>query len=308
MGSVQSSAPRKSRNGHCTDEWDAMCYHDASGTVLKFVCPSTHDLLLDCGHNDYFSTAPPAGSYVKTHWNSANNIFQADDLPPANDAFAHALPVTAGAGTYVGSTLKAGHETAEPALPAVQKPGAHSIWYRMKATGAKTLLVDTQGSSFDTVVGVYKGSSLGSLALVGSNDDAAGGKTYSRVEVPTTANTTYWIRVDGKAGRRGEVIVHAGFGDAVPTITSVSPQQARPGTTRITIHGTNLTGQFNITVDGFEIDFNSLQFATGAISFKVGATTFDPDPVHYTAGMTGPVEFSNDDGVAVSDANVKLTA
>ena len=92
MGAVQSSAPRHSKAGHCTDEWDAMCYHDATGTVLKFTCPVTHDQLLDCHHDDYFSTAPPAGSYLKTHWDSANNIFQVGTLAPANDKFVQNAP------------------------------------------------------------------------------------------------------------------------------------------------------------------------------------------------------------------------
>jgi hypothetical protein len=309
MGSVQSNAPRHSQNGHCTDEWDAMCYHDAPGTKLKFTCPVTHDQLLDCGHNDYFSTAPPAGSYLRTHWNSANNVFEADNLAPANDDWVHALPIAAGPGSYVGSTLRAAHEAAEPALPAVQKSASHSIWYRMKSPRAASLTVDTQGSSFDTVLGVYRGASVGSLTLVGSNDNAKAGKSSSRITVPTAANTTYWIRVDGKAGHRGEVVLHGGFG-SVPTITSVSPQQARPGTTTITLHGTNLdTGPFNITVDGFEMDPTTLGFPdSGTMTFKVAPNTNDPDTVHYTAGMSGPVIFTNDAGIAISDASVKLTA
>jgi hypothetical protein len=314
MGSVQSNAPRHSQNGHCTDEWDAMCYHDAPGTTLKFTCPVTHDQLLDCHHDDYFSTAPPAGSYLRTHWNSADNVFQVDDLPPANDDWAHALPISAGPGSYVGNTLDATHETAEPALPAVQKAAAHSIWYRMKAPHASSLSVDTQGSSFDTVLGVYRGATLGSLVLVGSNDNAKTGKTYSRVTVAATANTTYWIRVDGKAGHRGEVILHGGFGPSVPVINSVTPQQAKPGTTKITVHGSNLfvSGMsYNVTVDGFEIDFGSVDYGNfdgTTLAFKVEANSNDPDTVHYTPGMSGPVVFTNEDGIAISDASVKLTA
>ncbi|GAA1544155.1 RICIN domain-containing protein [Kribbella lupini] len=68
FGAVQSSAPHY--NGHCTDEWDLMCY--GSGTTV--VCPEKDsDRLLDCNKDDYFSTNPPAGSYLATHWNVANS-------------------------------------------------------------------------------------------------------------------------------------------------------------------------------------------------------------------------------------------
>jgi hypothetical protein len=313
MGSVQSSAPRHSQNGHCTDEWDAMCYHDGSGTHLAFPCPATHDVLLDCRHDDYFSTKPPVGSYLKKHWNTADNIFLVDDRVPANDAFVRALPVEAGPGTYVGSTRLATHENNEPALPGVIVAGSHSIWFRMKAPRASTLSFDTQGSSFDTVLGVYRGANLGSLTLVGSNDNAKAGRTYSRVTAGTTRNTTYWIRVDGKGGRRGSVILHGGFGDTTPVIDSVSPLQAKPGTTKITVTGQDLVPPgvgFQITVDGFQIDFGAFTSTPDGskVTFKVDPFTYDPDPVHYTPGMTGPVVIITEDGIAVSDQLVKLTA
>ncbi|MEV6281234.1 RICIN domain-containing protein [Kribbella sp. NPDC051770] len=68
FGAVQSSAPHY--NGHCSDEWDLMCY--GSGTTV--VCPEKDsDRLLDCNKDDYFNTAPAPGSYLATHWNVANS-------------------------------------------------------------------------------------------------------------------------------------------------------------------------------------------------------------------------------------------
>ncbi|GAA0601525.1 glycosyl hydrolase [Kribbella sandramycini] len=68
LGAVQSSAPNY--NGHCTDEWDLMCY----GSDTRVVCADKdNDRLLDCNKDDYFNTNPPAGSYLATHWNLANS-------------------------------------------------------------------------------------------------------------------------------------------------------------------------------------------------------------------------------------------
>ena len=76
LGGVQSSAPNASGTGHCTDEADAMCYEDGSGTgTVAPICPGLHERLFDCQHDDYFHTEPPAGSYLATHWNAAASRF-----------------------------------------------------------------------------------------------------------------------------------------------------------------------------------------------------------------------------------------
>jgi hypothetical protein len=71
LGGVQPTAPNADDDFHCTDDADVMCYDDdgvldgqvwAHGELvpLRSVCPAEHERLLDCGNDDYFSTAPPS--------------------------------------------------------------------------------------------------------------------------------------------------------------------------------------------------------------------------------------------------------
>lgn len=77
LGAVSYSAPNTSGAGHCVDEYDVMCYSDSPNfPAMQIKCADTaHDDRLDCNHDDYYSTAPPAGSYLATHFNVADNVF-----------------------------------------------------------------------------------------------------------------------------------------------------------------------------------------------------------------------------------------
>jgi len=75
LGGVQYSATHSTRAGHCWDEADTMCYSDGGGFAMVSVCPAEREYLLDCSSDDYFSTYPPAGSYLDTHWNAADSRF-----------------------------------------------------------------------------------------------------------------------------------------------------------------------------------------------------------------------------------------
>ncbi len=84
--------------------------------------------------------------------------------------------------------------------------GGASVWFKWTAPVSAEVSLDTCGSGFDTLLGVYTGAAVDALTPVAVNDDA-GGKCSprSRVSFAAIANTTYRIAVDGKAGAQGAI-------------------------------------------------------------------------------------------------------
>ncbi|PYS97791.1 MAG: hypothetical protein DMF65_10900, partial [Acidobacteria bacterium] len=116
--------------------------------------------------------------------------------PPANDNFAAATTLQGAAGTITGDSTGATREAGEPVHPA--SPGGRSVWFNWTAPASGSATFDTEGSSFDTILAVYTGGSLGALTRIAANDDIQQGTfTNSRLTFTATAGTTYRIAVDG---------------------------------------------------------------------------------------------------------------
>ena len=129
---------------------------------------------------------------------------------PANDDFAGATTLTGPSGSVTGSTVGATTEPGEPAH--AFNFGGASIWFSWQAPISGDITIDTGGSDFDTLLGIYTGSSVMNLTLVANNDDLTPGVLLSKVQFAASAGTTYRIAIDGYNGGFG-----AEFGDVVLT-------------------------------------------------------------------------------------------
>lgn len=113
---------------------------------------------------------------------------------PSNDNFANAISVGTLPYSASGSNAGATRELGEP-WPSCQSNSGKTVWYAWTAPNSASYSVDTAGSNLDTVLAVWRGSTLSSLASVACNDDAAGGG--SKVEFAAAGGTTYYFQISG---------------------------------------------------------------------------------------------------------------
>ena len=83
---------------------------------------------------------------------------------PANDNFTNAPLLDFFTPPLPDSNVGATREPGEPLI--VANAGGSSVWYKYIATADSVITVDTIGSDFDTILGVYVGTSVSNLNLV----------------------------------------------------------------------------------------------------------------------------------------------
>ena len=132
--------------------------------------------------------------------------------PPSNDAIAGAEELVGSRGTTRGHNTGATKEPGEP--DHAGNAGGRSVWYRWTAPEDGTATIDTFGSDFDTLLAVYRGSSLAELELVAANDDTEG--SQSRVRFPVTEGDEYRIAIDGFGGGAGAIALNWEISKTVP--------------------------------------------------------------------------------------------
>jgi Ig-like domain-containing protein len=115
-------------------------------------------------------------------------------------------PISRGyAGTHLFSTFGAISEPGEPLHCGV--PGGSSYWFALAAEEAGEIRLDTEGSSFDTVLAVYTadGPSFADLQPVACDDNSGSDGRDSKLTFIAEASVIYLIAIDGVNGAYGTV-------------------------------------------------------------------------------------------------------
>ncbi len=157
-----------------------------SRVTFSVIAGTTYRIAVDGLNGD-------SGSVV-LNWNEVTG-------PPLNDSFSSALALAGSSGSTNGTNINATKQSGEPNHAG--NTGGSSIWYRWTPAIGGQVTFNTLGSTFDTLLAVYTGSSLGSLSVVATNDDISLNYLQSQVTFSALAGTTYRIAVDGYNGDIG---------------------------------------------------------------------------------------------------------
>ncbi|HYO40420.1 MAG TPA: hypothetical protein VER39_12280 [Nocardioidaceae bacterium] len=193
LGGVQPTAPHPTKYGHCFDDWDLMCYDDGSGIPMQTVCASERqEYLLDCNHDDYFHTSPPAGSFLAKSWNTARSSFLdsvVTSLPPPD------VSVSAAANSVLtGQSVRFTATSSKPV----------SWTWSTSATGAACTLTPRTAGAADlvcpaTVSGTVTVTATATQAGASSTGSGQASVTVTRAAAPTAQLTAPASATPGQA-------------------------------------------------------------------------------------------------------------
>jgi Ca2+-binding RTX toxin-like protein len=155
-------------------------------------------------------------------------------VAPANDAFAAAQPLAGTEGDLAATSKDATKEVGEPAHAG--NPGGASVWFRLTPARTGRMTVLTRQISFDTVLAVYTGPSVGALTEIASNDDH-GASQASRVAFPVVPGNDYFIAVDGHNGVSGPFILRWRQGPQNDDFADASLLEGANGAVEGTLYG-----------------------------------------------------------------------
>jgi hypothetical protein len=213
-------------------------------------------------------------------------------LRPVNDDFVNAILIGGISGATTGNNFGATQELKEPPPPRL---GRTSVWWQWVAPFTGPVTFDTIGSTFDTMLGIYRGTELSTLVGVASDDDSGGGGT-SRVTFAATEGVTYYLAVTGFSNSMGYVALNWSL--TIPPFTSpvlirglpigprpgtpagVGPaQQQLTGLSLATPYPVLVTGQLQLvfTPDPGLVDDPAIQFNLGGrtANFRIAPNTAD---------------------------------
>lgn len=167
---------------------------------------------------------------------------------PTNDNFAAATTVDP-CNLQVVSTNDFATKEAGETLHAGNRGGS-SVWYRFTTPASDRplrLSIDTIGSDFNTLLGLYTGTAVNNLTFVAACDDIIpNGTLQSGITVEVPGNQTYYIAIDGYNGEQGNIVLNLSVGILNDDFADAALLLTRAGTTEtMNFCATKETGEPN---------------------------------------------------------------
>lgn len=166
--------------------------------------------------------------------------------PPANDQFANSITLSGSSTVAGGTNVLATKENGEPNHGG--NPGGKSVWWSWTAPASGDVVVNTNGSNFATLLGVYTGSSVNALTPVVPLGVRRPEAANSSLTFTATTGVIYRIAVDG---------VDAASGNIQLSVALTTPPVAGPATIASwNFDATPYPNPLAATIGSGSIDFN----------------------------------------------------
>ena len=123
---------------------------------------------------------------------------------PGADNFSNRVSITDLQGLIAGQNRNATFEVGEPLHAG--KAGGKSVWYSWVAPVTGVATFRTLGSTFDTLLAIYSGTTFSNLVSIDSDEDRGGFYT-SRTDFNAINGTEYEIAIDGFGGAEGDFVL-----------------------------------------------------------------------------------------------------
>lgn len=252
-------------------------------SVSALAAVASNDDLSSSSRQSRVTFAPVAGRTYRIAidgWDAqTGSIVLTLNQNPFNDSFAACEFIGGSTGTTTDSNRSATKEPGEPNHAG--DPGGHSIWYCWTAPNTGSVTFDTVGSTFDTLLAVYTGNSLGSLTHIASNDDLNHPSTLqSRVTFNATGTTHYHIAIDGWNGASGNTTLNWRMGGTMlasaamaETPTSNPDKHNLAAALPIVNHSFAAGGQFGLSITGQPLRRYTVEVSCDLLRWLPLATT-----------------------------------
>ena len=201
-------------------QWRKNGVNIAGATDSCYTIPKVR--IEDGGEHSVIVTSE-AGSLVSD--SAGLTITELPAGPPAEDDFADRLVLLGASGVVSGNNIGATKESGEPNHAG--KPGGSSVWYTWQAPAKGIANFRTGGSSIDTLLAVYSGTSVSNLLALDSDEDR-GGYLASEVRFNAHAGGFYEVAIDGYANSQGKFVLSWSLQETLeelPTITTQPKSQ-----------------------------------------------------------------------------------
>ena len=182
-------------------------YRSTASGLVQVACSDDIDENNNVHASEIRFTASGATSYyIQIGGYSANtgSIIFHYSFTVYNDAFARARVISPG----FTSTFENASADVQSGEPSGCAGIGRTVWFKYQPTANRRVTFDTFGSSFDSQVAVFRGTSLGGLALVNCADDTDETDGDGSVSWTAVAGKTYYIQVGGYQGKFGRASVN----------------------------------------------------------------------------------------------------